>query len=291
MGETCRNGRTSTLQIPIGVDHIGSFSGVDMDNEMDTNYASDELCSSDPDASDQENELKYPRFKMKELDKNYKFKVGLEFGSCWSGKAASKKSLYEFKEEIIERSVLNGHTMNDLLVLWLYQDPEAQKRERKPKKTATGEPSRNTTQEQPQPTEFVPPIQEHPQPQPIITQLDIDPEFEMFTANIGTKFETTQPQPNVNDFASQTTEIVLVPAIQTTPISTAQTAHVPTIAHDSSITLSAPDYILSAHRGHSLKNALYKYWRRVFICLLYSSCGSNFICSLHETDAQKARSS
>ncbi|KAI5438540.1 hypothetical protein KIW84_024322 [Lathyrus oleraceus] len=60
-------------------EHKGSSSGVD--NEMDTNYASDELGGSDPDASDEEKEPKYPRFKMEELDKNYKFKGGLEFGS------------------------------------------------------------------------------------------------------------------------------------------------------------------------------------------------------------------
>lgn len=42
---------------------------------METNYASDELGSSDLDASDNESGPKYPRFKMEELNKNYKFKV------------------------------------------------------------------------------------------------------------------------------------------------------------------------------------------------------------------------
>lgn len=67
-----------------------------MDHEIETNYYSDDLGSSGPDASDNENEPKYPRFNMEELNKNYKFKVGLEFGS-----------LEEFKEAIIEWSIMN----------------------------------------------------------------------------------------------------------------------------------------------------------------------------------------
>lgn len=41
-----------------------------MDNEIIINYASDELDSNDPEASDGEKEPKYPRFKMQDLDKN-----------------------------------------------------------------------------------------------------------------------------------------------------------------------------------------------------------------------------
>ncbi|KAI5393976.1 hypothetical protein KIW84_060902 [Lathyrus oleraceus] len=55
-------------KVPIGVDNVGSCSRVD--NEMIINYASDEIGSSDPDASDREKEPKYPRFKMQDLDKN-----------------------------------------------------------------------------------------------------------------------------------------------------------------------------------------------------------------------------
>lgn len=73
----------------IGDDNVGSSSGVN--DEMETNFSSDELGSSDPDASDQENGPMYPRFKMKELDKNYKLKVGLKF-----------VSLDEFKKAITE---------------------------------------------------------------------------------------------------------------------------------------------------------------------------------------------
>lgn len=58
---------------------------------MIINYANDELGSSDLDAFDGEKEPKYPRFKMQDLDKNDKFKVGLKF-----------VSLKEFKEEITE---------------------------------------------------------------------------------------------------------------------------------------------------------------------------------------------
>ncbi|KAI5405259.1 hypothetical protein KIW84_052153 [Lathyrus oleraceus] len=58
---------------------------------MDIKYASDELGSSDLDASDGDKEPKYPRFKMQDLDKNYKFKVGLKF-----------VSLEEFKDAITE---------------------------------------------------------------------------------------------------------------------------------------------------------------------------------------------
>ncbi|KAI5386016.1 hypothetical protein KIW84_072549 [Lathyrus oleraceus] len=74
-----RKHKHTPKKVPIGVDNVGSCSGVD--NEMIINYASDEFGSSDPDASDGEKEPKYPRFKMHDLDKNYKFKVGLEFVS------------------------------------------------------------------------------------------------------------------------------------------------------------------------------------------------------------------
>lgn len=66
----------------------------------------------------------------------------------------------------------------------------------------------------------------------------------MLAANIAIAFEATQPRPNVNDVTFQTTQTTLAPIVQTAPISTAKTAHVPIAAHDSGITLSAPDYIL-----------------------------------------------
>lgn len=59
-----------------------------MDNEINTSCDSDELGRGDPDASDQENAPKYSRFKMDELDKNYKFKEGFKFGSLDESKEA-----------------------------------------------------------------------------------------------------------------------------------------------------------------------------------------------------------
>lgn len=45
-----------------------------MVNETKTNYSRDELGSSDPDALDNEKRLKYDKFRVDDLDKNYKFK-------------------------------------------------------------------------------------------------------------------------------------------------------------------------------------------------------------------------
>lgn len=56
----------------------------------------------------------------------------------------------------------------------------------------------------------------------------------MLVAYMVTKFEETQPQPNVNNVTSD-----FVPTTRPT--------HVHTIAHDSDISLYVPNYILSAH--------------------------------------------
>ncbi|CAK8572845.1 unnamed protein product [Lathyrus sativus] len=74
-----RKHKHTLKRVTIGFDNVGSSSYVD--NEIDINYASDKLGSSDPIASDEVNEPKYPKFKMQELEKNYKFKMGLEFVS------------------------------------------------------------------------------------------------------------------------------------------------------------------------------------------------------------------
>ena len=66
-------------------------------DDLDVGYVSEDLDSSDPDASGDEKEPRYDKFNMDELSKIYKFKVGLEF-----------KSLAKFKEAIIEWSILNG---------------------------------------------------------------------------------------------------------------------------------------------------------------------------------------
>lgn len=72
-----------------GAEHIGSSSY--MDNEMVNNYCSDELGSSDPDDSDNESEPKYDKFRVEELDMNYKFIVGLKFPSFDEFKKAITK--------------------------------------------------------------------------------------------------------------------------------------------------------------------------------------------------------
>jgi len=64
--------------------------------EWEKDYESEELVSDDPDDSDAEGLPRYPEFKMSELTKDYKFKVGMDF-----------KSIAEFKEAITEWSILN----------------------------------------------------------------------------------------------------------------------------------------------------------------------------------------
>jgi hypothetical protein len=66
------------------------------DHEWEKDYESEELVSDDPDDSDSEGVPRYPQFKMGELTKDYKFKLGMDF-----------KSIAEFKEAITEWSVLN----------------------------------------------------------------------------------------------------------------------------------------------------------------------------------------
>jgi hypothetical protein len=55
------------------------------------------LASSDPDDSDEEKGPRYEKFRMEQLNKKFKFKVGMEF-----------KSLAEFKEALTEWNVING---------------------------------------------------------------------------------------------------------------------------------------------------------------------------------------
>lgn len=78
------------------------------DVQIDGDYESDELGSSDPDDSDREKGPKYERFRKTQLCKTFQFKVGVEFSST-----------KEFKEAIIEWTVLNGYEIkfvkNDLI--------------------------------------------------------------------------------------------------------------------------------------------------------------------------------
>jgi len=65
--------------------------------EIDVDYESDSLGSSDPDNSDEEKGPRYEKFRMEQRNKTFKFKVGMEF-----------KSLAEFKEALTEWTVING---------------------------------------------------------------------------------------------------------------------------------------------------------------------------------------
>ncbi|GAU34421.1 hypothetical protein TSUD_393740 [Trifolium subterraneum] len=60
-------------------------------------YESEELCSSDPDASDDESDPKVERYKKGDIHKGYKWKTGLEFNS-----------LKDFREAIRDWSALKG---------------------------------------------------------------------------------------------------------------------------------------------------------------------------------------
>lgn len=65
--------------------------------EIDVDYESDSLGSSDPNDSDEEKGPRYEKFRMEQLNKKFKFKVGMEF-----------RSLAEFKEALTEWNVING---------------------------------------------------------------------------------------------------------------------------------------------------------------------------------------
>lgn len=68
-------------------------------HDLSDDYMSEELDSAEEGDSDGEDKCKgvFPRFRKEELDKKYKFKLGMEF-----------KSLKQFKKAILKWSVLNG---------------------------------------------------------------------------------------------------------------------------------------------------------------------------------------
>ncbi|KAI5435370.1 hypothetical protein KIW84_021975 [Lathyrus oleraceus] len=66
-------------------------------DDREDQCVSDELGSSDPDASEAEKLPKYEKFRKEQLGKDYEFKLGTEFNS-----------LTDFKDAIIEWSVVNG---------------------------------------------------------------------------------------------------------------------------------------------------------------------------------------
>lgn len=83
------------LKVPAAA-RSGSTSQFDKEDE----YVSDELDSSDPDASGDEKNPKYEKFRQDQLSKAYQFKLGMEFNS-----------LQEFKDTMREWTVLNGYQM------------------------------------------------------------------------------------------------------------------------------------------------------------------------------------
>ncbi|KAJ1395436.1 hypothetical protein SESBI_33394 [Sesbania bispinosa] len=72
---------------------------VEVRHDMDDGYVSDDLESLS--GSDVEGEVvskdRFPRFRKEDLCKEFKFKLGMEFAS-----------LKEFKDAILEHSILNG---------------------------------------------------------------------------------------------------------------------------------------------------------------------------------------
>ncbi|XP_058756990.1 uncharacterized protein LOC131630222 [Vicia villosa] len=92
---TLRSPKKIKLRVPSRVirDKPSSSKAV----EHDVDYESEELGSSDPDVSDNEKMPKYEKFRGELLNKDYEFKLGMEFNS-----------LVEFKDAIREWSVLNG---------------------------------------------------------------------------------------------------------------------------------------------------------------------------------------
>jgi hypothetical protein len=64
----------------------------------DDEYESEELGSSDPDASDEERGVRYEKFRKDQMGKKYKFKCGMEFSS-----------LQEFRDAIRDHNVRNGY--------------------------------------------------------------------------------------------------------------------------------------------------------------------------------------
>lgn len=75
----------------------------DDDVSDDGEYFSQELDSSDPDASDGENGIRYEKFRPEQLNAQYEFKLGMEFNS-----------LTQFKDAIREWKVLNGYVITFL---------------------------------------------------------------------------------------------------------------------------------------------------------------------------------
>ncbi|KAK2427486.1 hypothetical protein QL285_026061 [Trifolium repens] len=69
----------------------------------DDEYESEELGSSDPDASDEERGVRYEKFRKDQMSKKYKFKFGMEFNS-----------LQDFRDAIRDHNVRNGYQVTSV---------------------------------------------------------------------------------------------------------------------------------------------------------------------------------
>jgi hypothetical protein len=71
----------------------------------DDEYESEELGSSDPDASDEERGVRYEKFRNEQMGKKYKFKFGMEFNS-----------LQDFIDAIRDHNVRNGYQVTSVKI-------------------------------------------------------------------------------------------------------------------------------------------------------------------------------
>ncbi|KAI5388074.1 hypothetical protein KIW84_073964 [Lathyrus oleraceus] len=91
------DGINVSLPIDEGTTVVGLLTGSKKNKGEDDEYVSDELDNSDPDVSDDDNGPKFEKFRKDKLNKNFKFKWGMQFNY-----------LDDFREAIRECSVLNG---------------------------------------------------------------------------------------------------------------------------------------------------------------------------------------
>ncbi|XP_058783089.1 uncharacterized protein LOC131657741 [Vicia villosa] len=89
--------------LPLNVDdsHLGPLGEPNKGLDDEDQYQSDELNSDDPDDSCDEDKPKYDKYKKEHLNKDFKFKWGMEFNS-----------LNDFRGAIREWSVLNGREIS-----------------------------------------------------------------------------------------------------------------------------------------------------------------------------------
>lgn len=73
------DGINVSLPINEGTIVVGLLTGSKKNKGEDDEYVSDELDNSDPDVSDDDNGPKFEKFRKDQLNKNFKFKWGMQF--------------------------------------------------------------------------------------------------------------------------------------------------------------------------------------------------------------------